>query len=91
LHASLSTNNAAATLRGGQFKLIVDMKYRPNLRSQLLSLDNTCTLDTLSMVCQRAKQQSIQGVGMSAADTDLHMYYITIGCCHCLGEGLVKI
>ncbi len=94
MHASLSTENAAATLRERPLKQIVlklDMKYKSNLRSQLLPLRNICTLHTLSMLCQRAKQQSMQGVTMSAADTDLHMYYITIGCWQCLGEGPVKM
>ncbi len=76
LQASLNTDGAAVTLRERQ------------LRKQL---SFTCTLPTLSMLCQRAKQQSIHGVGMSAADTAMHMNYITIGCCQCLGEGLVKM
>ena len=98
LQASLNTDGAAVTLRERRLEqsvLKLQMKYNPNLRSQLLSLRKqlsfTCTLPTLSMLCQRAKQQSIHGVGMSAADTAMHMNYITIGCCQCLGEGLVKM
>ena len=70
LCASLNTENAAATLRERRSKqsvLKLDMKCKSNLRSQL-PLRNICTVHNLSMLCQRAKQQSIQGVGMSAAD-----------------------